>query len=103
MLEDLPPKERTHPDVFSCRLAIATKFERWKPGLELLRLVESSPEAQPRGDCALYCHLYARHLRAIGRIDEAREHVARASRLWPAQRLAMIDDPKLRDVWEAGE
>ena len=99
MLEDLPPEQRTHPDVFSCRLAVLTALEEWEHGLELLRLLEPSPEVQPRRDCAAFCHAYARHLCATGRIEEAREHVERASHLWPAQRLAMLEDPALKDVW----
>jgi hypothetical protein len=102
MLEDLPPEQRTHPDVFSCRLAILTVLERWELGLELPRLLESAPEAQPRRDCAGFCHAYATALCTMGRVEEAKEHIARASRLWPAQRLALLDEPALRDVWEAG-
>jgi hypothetical protein len=93
-----PPRESP-----ASRLAILTVLERWGPGLELLRLLEPSREVQPRRDCADFCHAYAAHLCTLGGVDEAKEHVARASRLWPAQRLAMLDDPQLRDVWEAGE
>ena len=103
MLEDLPPKERTHPDVFSCRAGDPDGARKWELGLEFLRLLEPSPEAQHRRDCALFCDAYAADLCGEGHIDEAKEQVARASRLWPAQRLAMLDDSALKQVWTEAE
>jgi hypothetical protein len=76
------------------------RWRKWELGLELLRLLDPSPDAQPRRDGARFCHAYAARLCATGLVDDAGDHVARASHLWPAQRLAMIDDPALRDVWK---
>ena len=102
-LEELPLEYWTHPDVLACKLAIMTAFGQWNLGLELLNLLEPSSEDQHRQDCARFCQAYAGHLCALGHFESAKDHVTRASRSWPAMRLAMLDDPGLRELWKAGE
>lgn len=129
-LDELPPHERTSPEVLELRITILLKLSQWELAREVTRfLLRMSPQDT---QCILwegYCTRRIEGLEAaraflmaakeshseepaihfnlgcyaaqLGNLEEAKEHVGRAIELNEAVRLIALEDPDLEPLWES--
>jgi hypothetical protein len=95
-LEELPPEERTAPEVSRLRLRCAMGLERWNAVQELAGHLAKGSDDDRREAAGAFRVLAAVATRSR-QIEAAKVLVRCAVEAWPDIRLAILDDPELSE------
>ena len=98
-IEELEPIDRIMPAVIDLRLRICIGAEFWAMGDELVQVLSSAADAVHGQTCAEYLHARAVAFCEQGEVEEAKERVRLASKLWPLHRIQMLEDERLSLLW----
>ena len=98
-IEELPAAERMRAPVLELRLRIAICAGAWDLSDTMANVLKDSPDEAHRQTVADYHYARAVAHCDAGEIDQAKQHVAKAAKLWPVTRAQMIDDERLSRIF----
>lgn len=97
-LEALPAPDRATPQTLRVRLACCPPLGAWEIGRHVADLLRDGTEAD-RQAAARYFHAVALKWLAEGDRYAAGQAIKEAVKTWPDHRLAVLDDPRLAEVF----